>query len=44
MSEMDEDGGVVWLAGWSHGRSSGGAGEIRIADNTTFFLKFDAEL
>tara|TARA_B100001059_G_scaffold236184_1_gene285311 strand:+ start:1065 stop:2180 length:1116 start_codon:yes stop_codon:yes gene_type:complete len=44
MSEMTEAGGVVWFAGWSHGRSSGGAGELRIADNTTFFLKFDAEL
>jgi len=44
MSEMTEAGGVVWLSGWSHGKTSGGAGELRIADNTTFFLKFDAEL
>ena len=44
IGEIDEDGGNVWFAGWSHGVSGDGGGEIRINDNTTFFLKFDAEL
>ena len=44
MGEVDEDGGNMWVSGWSHGISSAGAGEIRVSDNTTFFIKFDAEL
>lgn len=44
MGEMNQDGGNVWFAGWSHGISSAGAGEVRVLGGTTNAIRFDAEL
>ena len=47
LGQVTPQGGAMWIAGWSHGQSSGDGGEVRVLGVTPeefLFIQFDSEL